>query len=54
MSGSFESVSIDTILYGSSCMVRCQKVVQAPGYKVENVFVCESLPNLAGQVGLGD
>ena len=48
-----ESCSFWPMLYGSFCMVWCQKKVQAPGCQVENEVGCVILPTLAGQVGLG-
>ena len=38
------------MFYGSSCMVRCQKGVQALGGQFENEFGSTILPTLAGQV----
>ena len=50
----FERCPIWPMFYGSSCMVRCQKGVQALGGQFENEFGSTILPTLAGQVGLGD
>ena len=48
-----ESGSTWPMIYGPSCMVRCQKRAQALGGQVENEIGSVILPTLAGQVGLG-